>query len=113
MVLALLAGCGTAGAQAAETRCGWLQNPTPGNWWLDDKNGTWVMATQGGRQAKGLDTIPDFPDSQYVKTNGPHGYGCACLTVDVNVRQKLVTRVRAARLMPLSRCRGDKSLPKP
>jgi len=26
--------------KATETRCGWLQNPTPGNWYLRDINGT-------------------------------------------------------------------------
>jgi hypothetical protein len=34
-------------ANAAETRCGWLQNPTPANWWLTDRDGTWTISAQG------------------------------------------------------------------
>jgi hypothetical protein len=26
-------------AAAREQRCGWLVNPTPGNWWLIDRQG--------------------------------------------------------------------------
>ena len=32
----------------AEERCGWLENPTPGNWWLKDAHAFWIIATQGG-----------------------------------------------------------------
>ncbi|CAK7256682.1 protein of unknown function [Shinella sp. WSC3-e] len=46
-------------AEAAETRCGWLQNPTPANWWLDDSEGTWTLMTQGaGNEPAGFDRIP-------------------------------------------------------
>ncbi len=36
-----------ANAQAAETRCGWIENPTPANWWLEDAENTWTIMTQG------------------------------------------------------------------
>ena len=49
VVTVLSAGCAIASPEAAERRCGWLQNPTPSNWWLEDKDGVWVLATQGGR----------------------------------------------------------------
>lgn len=32
-----------APALAAETRCGWYWNPTPGNLWLMDKDDTWTI----------------------------------------------------------------------
>ncbi|WP_442808865.1 DUF4087 domain-containing protein [Trinickia soli] len=32
--------CTHAVASTRENRCGWLQNPTPANWWLDDKDGS-------------------------------------------------------------------------
>ncbi len=41
-------------------RCGWFDNPTPGNFWLVDRDGSWEVGVQGGYQAKGLDRIPDF-----------------------------------------------------
>jgi hypothetical protein len=31
-----------------ETRCGWLYNPTPLNWYLIDKDGRWIISQQGG-----------------------------------------------------------------
>ena len=31
-----------------ETRCGWLANPTPANYWFYDKDGEWTIGEQGG-----------------------------------------------------------------
>ena len=33
----------SAKAALAETRCGWVVNPTPGNWWLNDRDGSWIF----------------------------------------------------------------------
>jgi hypothetical protein len=56
---------------AAETRCGWLQNPTPANWWLDDADGSWTIMSQGGGEGPpGMDLIPDISERDYVRTNG-------------------------------------------
>lgn len=66
----------------AETRCGWFSNPTPGNAWLTDRDGEWIVGTQGGAQADG--DWPSFADSQWVATNGSYGYGCACMDVSVD-----------------------------
>ena len=41
--------------RAPERRCGWLQNPTPANWWLVDRDGEWILGVQGGYQAPGMD----------------------------------------------------------
>jgi len=97
----------------SETRCGWLANPTPANWWLTDATGEWTIGEQGGYQAKGIDKIPDFPDSRWVKTNGPHGYGCACMTVTTNKTAMQIVRVIKAWPRPLSACRKDKALKEP
>jgi Protein of unknown function (DUF4087) len=35
VVTVFSAGCAIASSEAAEKRCGWLQNPTPPNWWLE------------------------------------------------------------------------------
>ena len=26
-----------------QTRCGWIDNPTPANWWLTDGYGEWII----------------------------------------------------------------------
>ncbi|WP_413167911.1 DUF4087 domain-containing protein [Capilliphycus salinus ALCB114379] len=40
-------------ADALETRCGWLTNPTPANCYLKDTDGSWTLSVQGGYQASG------------------------------------------------------------
>lgn len=109
-VLILVAGLG--GAWAAKTRCGWLVNPTPGNWWLTDRDGDWVLMTQGqeARDAV-MDNLPEFDQSQYVATNGYYGYGCACLSVDLDAAGETIVRVHSGKTIPLARCRNDPSLP--
>jgi hypothetical protein len=96
---------------AAEKRCGWLQNPTPGNWWLIDREGTWTISAQGGYRAKGMDAIPDLSVREYVATNGSYGYACACLDVSANRRTKKITTIYQAKQLPLSTCRNDPALP--
>lgn len=31
-------------AKAVGTRCGWLYNPTPRDWYLIDKDGRWIIS---------------------------------------------------------------------
>ncbi|MFK8250970.1 DUF4087 domain-containing protein [Ancylobacter terrae] len=100
---------------AAENRCGWYVNPTPGNLILIDRDADWWITTQleaGGPNAAGADeNLPDFDPKQYVKTqpNG-YGYGCACLSVETDNSAQRITRVYSGRILPLARCRGDKAL---
>jgi len=91
-------------------RCGWIDNPTPANWWLTDRDGEWVIGAQGGHQAEG--DLPEFPNnSQYwVKTNGNYGYGCACLMMRANPNDKQVIQIKSGRALPLSKCRLDPAL---
>ena len=42
-----------------ERRCGWLQNPTPANYWLIDRDGEWTLSAQGGYHAPGMDEHPE------------------------------------------------------
>ncbi|APR76776.1 Putative exported protein precursor [Minicystis rosea] len=92
-----------------ERRCGWVDNPTPANWWLTDRDGTWDIGIQGGYQAKG--DLPDF-GAKWVETNGHHGYGCACMDVEVDRAAKRVIEVHAVTVLPIERCRKDKALPR-
>jgi hypothetical protein len=110
LLLALLAAA--APQSRSETRCGWLQNPTPANWWLIDRDGEWLIGAQGGYQAPGMDEMPDMSRRGWVETNGPHGFGCACLTVTTDRRSRRVTRIYSARPLPLRQCRADPRLPR-
>lgn len=105
----------TAGAAPAEEarRCGWLSNPTPGNWWLTDRDGQWVLGTQGGEQAPGLDETPDMSTAGWVETNGHYGYGCACMTMTHDPATRRVTRIADVEPKPLGQCRADRALPPP
>lgn len=94
-----------------QKRCGWFQNPTPQNAVLTDREGMWVIATQGAASADG--DWPEFNDKQWVKTGaGSYGYGCACLKVKVktNRQTRIVERIYSAKAKPLSACRRDKNL---
>ncbi|MFE0015077.1 DUF4087 domain-containing protein [Mesorhizobium sp. NPDC059054] len=101
-------------AGQAENRCGWLVNPTPGNWWLVDKDAMWVFATQGnaeGAGAAGMDKLPDFDPTQYVNSNGNYGYGCACVKLIADPATKSVKSIVGGKTLPLATCKKDKSLP--
>lgn len=94
-----------------ETRCGWFVNLTPGNAWLNDKDGEWIIGTQGGHQAEG--DWPSFGRKQWIKTNGSYGYGCACMQVEVNRDTFEVLQIRKATARPLAACRKDPALSNP
>lgn len=98
-------------AIASETRCGWLQNPTPANWYLTDKDGIWTIGMQGGYQAKGIENIPDADDKEVVRTNGNYGYNCTCLNVIVNSNLMRILEIRGGEALPLSTCREDPNVP--
>jgi Protein of unknown function (DUF4087) len=93
---------------AAETRCGWFDNPTPANASLHDREGEWIISVQGGHQAEG--DWPSFGPKQWVETNGHYGYGCACLRVRADRETHRVTEIESARARPLSACRRDRAL---
>lgn len=95
-----------------ENRCGWYSNPTPGNHWINDKDGEWIIGTQGGSQAEG-DYPPEFSDDQWVKTNGNYGYGCVCLRVIVDRKEKRIVKVISGNAKPISACRNDPALSEP
>ena len=110
---ALIAGTFIGQADAApERRCGWLANPSPANWWLLDRDGEWVLSVQGREPVPGLDTIPDMTTLGWVGTNGPHGYGCACLVLDTAPGRRVV-RILSGEPLPTQRCNADRALPPP
>jgi hypothetical protein len=100
-------------AAVAEERCGWLENPTPGNWWLRDARGLWIISAQGGPYAEGVEKMPELEPEHFVATNGHYGYSCACVSGAFDDHAERITRVDAARVLSLSVCRADKALPAP
>jgi hypothetical protein len=97
-------------ARAASVRCGWLDNPTPGNASLYDKDGEWTIAVQGGHQATG-DWPPTFKPGQWVNSGqGSYGYGCVCLTVEVDLEEKNILNILSGKARPLSVCRKDRAI---
>lgn len=109
LVVALLAS-----PARAEQRCGWIDNPTPANWSLVDREGEWIIGSQGGRQADGMDLIPDLSGREWVETNGSYGYGygCACMSVSTHRADRSIVAIRSVRQLPLAKCRKDPGLPR-
>lgn len=94
----------------AVERCGWWDNPTPQNVWLTDRDAQWTISEMGGPEALSDDSWPQFKSSEMVHTNGPHGYGCACATVEADPATHVVVRYTHARVRPLKACRSDPAL---
>jgi hypothetical protein len=92
-------------------RCGWFVNPTPGNAWLIDRDGEWVIGLQGGHQADG--DWPTFSAARWVRDNGHYGHGCACLRMTTDPHTRQVLRIDEAASRPLAVCRRDRRLPRP
>ena len=107
----LASSCDAAAPEKPQTRCGWFENPTPGNAWLDDRDGEWTIAIQGTYEAEG--DWPQFKDSQWVPVNRSHGYGCACIKAFVNAKTGQMVRILSASARPLSACRKDRALREP
>lgn len=115
----LLAACTLAAgplSAAPSMRCGWIVNPTPGNWWLTDRDGDWIIMTQGADDGpEGMDNIGDISAGDYKAINGDYGYACGCMKVDVDqtAADKRITRIYEFHQSRLSVCNADKKLPRP
>lgn len=109
--LAALVALPAAASGDSALRCGWFENPTPGNAWLSDRHGQWVVGVQGGHQAEG--DWPQFPETEWVSTNRSYGYGCACLRVVADASTLTIERILSARPRPLKACRDDRTLTEP
>ena len=96
---------------SAPTRlCGWWDNPTPGNVWLDDRGGQWTIAMQGLYEASG--DGPEFKPDQQLPKGSPHGYGCACITARVDAASRFVYSFTDAKALSPKVCRADPGLKK-
>lgn len=100
-------------AMAAEQRCGWLENPTPANWWLNDRDGSWTISAQGGYSVadKSMDNLPTLNDNEYVRTNGSYGYACVCLSVTTDKKnERILTIDKKGKQVLLKKCLEDRSI---
>lgn len=91
--------------------CGWFENPTPANAWLQDRDGEWTISVQGSDSADG--EWPTFGPGQWVATNGHYGHGCACLRFETAPGSRTVRRIVSASVKPLAVCRKDPALKEP
>jgi hypothetical protein len=102
----LAISCGAAPMQTIE-RCGWLDNSSPGNVSLFDGKDEWVLAMQGRPGARGRWPSID-PADKVTGGRGSYGYGCACLTM--NVQGDKVVSIRKGAPRRLAECRQTSSL---
>ncbi|AZO80941.1 MULTISPECIES: DUF4087 domain-containing protein [unclassified Bosea (in: a-proteobacteria)] len=110
LTLGLGVGIATAQQPGREQRCGWFDNPSPGNAWLHDKDGRWTVAIQGDYQAEG-DWPPVYKTGELRRQgNGNYGYGCACLTVKVDAAEKKILEIFSSKGQSLATCRKDRAL---
>lgn len=98
----------------AELRCGWVDNPTPANWWLTDRDGEWILGVQGvGDRNNGFFEVTngwDFQD-ECVETNGAYGYGFGCFEGQVDEATNWVLEVTRLSSQALAICEDDPTLP--
>jgi hypothetical protein len=112
-LLATALGARAANAPGLERRCGWISNPTPGNWDFIDRDGRWDICDQG-QDDRVLDGLPeDRPSGKrwWVTTQGgDYGYGCMCLNVAVDKKAKKIVRIDGGKSLPLATCRKDPAI---
>jgi hypothetical protein len=104
-------------AIAEETRCGWLENPSPANMWLIDRDGSWDISVQGTPNIlddKSMELLYQATanENEFVRTNQNYGFSCACLTADVDKEKKLITAIYKSKQLPLKKCLEDISITK-
>jgi len=115
--LAMILCCLSSTTWATEKRCGWYENPTPGNHWFIDRDATWILGVQGKDLATGFwDAKRKGPDiwntASWIK---PYPTVCGCFEgvfgeVDAN-RYGKVDRIETIEHLSLDRCENDPSLP--
>lgn len=105
---------------AAETRCGWYHNSSPGNVILEDADGQWWLSRQGGPEAPGFaDAYTTAFDNRlridYAgEVTQRYGYSCACAEGRFDAtRPEFETVLSIFRLweIPMARCTADPRLP--
>jgi hypothetical protein len=97
-----------------ENRCGWVANLAPGEWWLVDRDRTWILSARGDDSpavVAVMDRVPDFDAAQFTSTGDHYGYGCACMSVVTDTAQDRIIAITSSRRLPLATCEADTALP--
>jgi hypothetical protein len=93
----------------SELRCGWFDNPSPGNAELTDAAGVWLIAQQGEYRAEG--PWPKFSAGQWIQTGaGSYGYGCLCIFGKFDPETRRVAVIEKNVSKPTKLCRADKRI---
>lgn len=98
--------CVTSFAES-KTYCGWVDNPTPANIWMEDRFGTITISIQGGESAEG-----DLNIGNIYQYNGYYGAGCGCMKAELKVvnGERVATKILSSKELPLSACANDKNI---
>ena len=94
-------------------KCGWLQNPTPGNVFLDTQDGTWWLTKQGEDESNGFDELPSFRPNQWRSNPVGYGYGCACISGKFSSQTMTLVHLISVQTKSLSKCRQILGLKEP
>jgi len=112
-VIGLFLLIGLQSIASAEYRCGWLDNPAPGQYQFTDKQATWTITQRGGYQlaATSMKNLPQLQQNEFVRTNGSFGYSCSCMSVTTDARSKRITSIiYKGKQELLKRCLEDKTI---
>ncbi|WP_439146380.1 DUF4087 domain-containing protein [Vibrio sp.] len=114
-LIVILGGFYALTAIAEETRCGWLENPSPANMWLIDRDGTWNLSVQGTPSVlneKSMELLYKAiaNENEFVRTNRSYGFSCACLTVDADKDTNSITAIYKSKQLSLKQCLEDISI---
>lgn len=105
--------CLSLSAIGAEYRCGWIENPGPGTWWITDKDAQWEISTPGGYSVspQSIDYLPNVIPNEYIRLNGIYGYSCGCLSVDTDKQHKHIVKIHAkGKQVLLKQCLEDRAI---
>lgn len=98
-------------AAALETRCGWLDNPSPANWWLLDADGDWTISIQGREEFSNFFDVEPTGTYEREGLHPSYGWSCACIRGEFDPVSRRLTFAESVRNLPLSQCREDPALP--
>ena len=93
---------------APARRCGWWDNPTPGNVTFTDRDGDWTVALQAAYEAAG--DGPQFARDQEAPRGASHTHGCVCMQARVDRASMFVYSFTDMQPQPLKSCRADPKL---